>query len=192
MRTHLRIHLLLIVAIALSLPAYAGDKSYHGDGIDDVLRFVPIAGAVTLKACGVESASGWQRFAVNGVASVVISSGSAWIMKEAVSERRPDGTDHRSFPSGHTVLAFAGATILHKEFYHKSPWISVAGYSVATATAIDRVCRNRHHWYDAAAGAAVGIGGTMLGYWIGDKLTGSRSRYSVAVGPQTLAVVITL
>lgn len=188
----MRIHLLLIVALVLSLPAYGGDKSYHGDGIDDVLRFVPIAGAVTLKACGVESASDWQRFAVNGVASVVVSSGSAWIMKETVSERRPDGTDHRSFPSGHTVLAFAGATILHKEFCHTSPWISVAGYSVATFTAIDRVCRNRHHWYDAAAGAAVGTAGTMLGYWIGDKLTGSRSRYAVAVGPQALAVVIRL
>lgn len=29
---------------------------------------------------------------------------------------RPDGSSRNSFPSGHTAVAFMGATILHKEY----------------------------------------------------------------------------
>ena len=66
----------------------------------------------------------------------------------------------------------------------------MAGYGVATATAIDRVCRNRHHWWVVCAGAAIGILGTEAGYRIGDLITGERSRYSVAVGPDALSLVV--
>lgn len=180
---------LLLCAYSIIINA---QKPYHGDGMDNWLRFVPLGSAVVLKAAGVESASSWKRFAVNAGLSCVLTTGTTWALKHGVSERRPDWTDRRSFPSGHASIAFAGATILDKEFRHVSPWISVAGYAVATGVAIDRVARNRHHWHDVAAGAAVGIGGTMLGYWLGDKLTGERSRYSVGVGADGVTVSINL
>jgi membrane-associated phospholipid phosphatase len=41
---------------------------------------------------------------------------------------------------------------------------------VATLTAIDRVRRDRHHWHDVCAGAAIGIGATELTYWLSDRL----------------------
>ncbi len=41
---------------------------------------------------------------------------------------RPDGSSRNSFPSGHTAVAFMGATILHKEYgLTRSPWYSVGG-----------------------------------------------------------------
>ena len=129
----------------LCLHLSAQDKAYHGDGIDNGLRWVPVASVVVLKACGVESASSWKRLGVNALSSIALSSAVSWGLKKAVNERRPDGTDNKAFPSGHATIAFAGAHILHKEYGRLSPWISVAGYGVATATAIDRVCRNRHH-----------------------------------------------
>ena len=89
---------------------------------------------------------------------------------------RPDGTDNHSFPSGHTAVAFCGATVLHKEYGKISPWISVAGYAVATATALDRVRRNRHHWGDVAAGAAIGYLSAEAGYWIVDKIMGKKKK----------------
>ena len=45
--------------------AYSNHKRYHGDGIDDALRFVPITAAFALKAAGMESASSWKRLVVN-------------------------------------------------------------------------------------------------------------------------------
>lgn len=180
----------IFVLWLLTIPAFAQPKAYHGDGADDVLRFMPIASVFALKACGVESSSSWKRLVVNTAASIAISSGTTWGLKRLIDEERPDGTDFDSFPSGHTTFAFAGAHQLYKEYRRQSVWIPVAGYAVATAVGIDRVCRNRHHWYDVAASAAIGVLGTELGYWLGDKITGERSRYSVAVGPQTLSINI--
>ena len=183
--------LALLFALLPLLTTAQTDKPYHGDGVDDYLRFVPVAGVFALKACGTEGASSWKRLVVNTATSYVLSSGMAWGLKHAIHERRPDGTDSRSFPSGHATVAFAGAHILYKEYGHRSVWYGVVGYGVATAVGVDRVCRNRHHWYDVAAGAAIGILGTEAGYWLGDKLTGEHSRYSVAVGPESVSLAIT-
>ena len=142
----------------------------HSDGIDDVLQYVPYASVLTMKACGVQSRDEWPQLLVATAGSWVVSAGVAYALKHTVKEWRPDYTDQRSFPSGHSTFVFAGATVLHKEFGHHSPWISVAGYGLATLTAVDRVCRDRHHWYDACAGAAIGIVSTELTYFVTDRL----------------------
>ena len=176
--------------MVFSWGAYAQDKAYHGDGPDDVLQYAPYASLFLLKAVGVESASSWKRLAVNAAASYVFTAGTAWVLKHSIHETRPDGTDRRSFPSAHSAIAFAGAHALHKEYGRISPWVSVAGYGVAAFTAIDRVCRNRHHWYDVAVGAAIGIGTTELGYWLGDKITGEHSKYQGSMTPTALSMRI--
>ena len=173
-------------------PATAQTPRYHGDGIDDYLRFVPLASTFALKASGVESASSWRRLAVNTAVGVGLTCGVTLALKHTVHDLRPDRTDNRAFPSGHTSIAFAGARILDREFRHISPWISVAGYAVATATAVDRVRRNRHRWDDVACGAAIGIISTEAAYWLGDKLTGERSRWHVGTDGQTLSLVVEL
>ena len=71
-----------------------------------------------------------------------------------------------SFPSGHTATAFMAATMFHKEYGIRSPWYSVAGYTIATATAYSRLLNNRHWISDVLAGAGIGIISTELGYWI--------------------------
>ena len=97
-----------------------------------------------------------------------------------------------SFPSGHTALAFTGAVILDKEYRHVSPWISVAGYAVATGVAVDRMARNRHAWQDVTTGAAIGVGSTLLGYWLGERITGEHNRYAVTTDGQSLSLCIQL
>lgn len=178
--------------MAVSLSANAQGKRYHGDGIDDYLRFVPVASVYVLKLSGVESASSWKRLLVNTAASYVLAAGVTYGLKESIHDMRPDRTDNHSFPSGHASMAFAGATILHKEYHRVSPWISVAGYGVATLTAVDRVRRNRHEWDDVLAGAAIGVLATEAGYWLGDKITGEHSRYAVGAGPEGVSLTINL
>ena len=185
-------HFLIFLLLLLSTPAAMAQKPYHGDGPDDWLRFVPVASAYALKACGVESASSWKRLAINTATSYVLSCGTTWALKHAIHERRPDGTDNRAFPSGHATVAFAGAAILDKEFRHVSPWISVGGYAVATGVAGDRLVRNRHEWHDLVAGAAIGVGGTWLGYWLGDKITGKSSRYQVGFDGNCVSLAVKL
>ena len=74
------------------------------------------------------------------------------------------------YPSGHTATAFTGATLLAHEYGHRSVWIPIAGYTVATATGVMRVLNNRHHVSDVIVGAAVGILAAELAYWATDAI----------------------
>ena len=59
--------------------------------------------------------------------------------------------------------------MLHKEYgLTRSPWWSVAGYGVATATGVMRVLNNRHWVSDVMSGAGIGILSTELGYALSD------------------------
>ena len=180
----------VLILVLLPFMAVAQDKTYHGDGADDVLRFLPITGVFALKACGVEGASSWKRLIANTATSYALSTATTWGLKHSIHECRPDGSDHRSFPSGHATVACAGAHILYKEYGKKSFWYGVAGYGVATAICADRVFRNRHYWQDVCAGAAIGILGTEAGYRLGDLLTGEHAHYQVSVGAQSVSLAI--
>ncbi len=162
----------------LAASAQVADKR----GVANVTRFVPYAAVIGMKAFGVESRDDWKVLLAKTAASAIITGGVTYTMKETIHEWRPDMTDRKSFPSGHTAFAFAGATTLHHEFGHISPWVSIGGYAVATVTAVDRVCRDRHHWYDTVAGAAGGFLSAEAGFWITDKLF-PRSAVNVSVNP---------
>ena len=172
--------LTLFLALTLSTACFSQAsthyKRYHGDGIDDYLQYTPMAASFLLKATGLKCRSSWEQRLYYSGASFVICSGTTYLLKHSIHRMRPDGTDNKSFPSGHTAVAFCGATVLHKEFGKTSPWISVAGYAVATATAIDRVRRNRHHWEDVATGAAIGFLSAEASYWIVNKITSKRKK----------------
>lgn len=158
----------MMLMLGSLLPVSA--QRQHSDTADDVLQYVPYASVFALKACGVESRDGWTKMALTAAASWVVSAGAGYTLKHTVKEWRPDHTDQKSFPSGHSLVAFSGATVLHKEFGKVSPWISVAGYGLATCVAVDRVVHDRHHWYDVAAGAGIGIVATELTYFVSDKV----------------------
>ncbi len=60
------------------------------------------------------------------------------------------------------------ATMLTKEYGHKSPWIGIGAYSVATATGLMRMANNKHWLSDVLTGAGIGILSTELGYYLAD------------------------
>lgn len=131
----------------------------------------------------------WPRFAVNTVASMGVAFGGKTALKAMINEERPDRSDNKSFPSGHTAIAFAAARSIDKEFRKESIWIPIAGYAAATALGVERVVSDRHHWYDVAAGAAIGYGAAELTWYLSDKLFGRSSKFSVSTTGQTVDVV---
>jgi len=160
----------LLLALCLMACTTADAQQRHSNGADDVLQYIPYASVFALKAFGLESRDQWSKLALTSAASWVVAAGTAYALKHTIKEWRPDHSDQHSFPSGHSAIAFAGATALHKEFGHHSPWISVAGFGVATFVAADRIIKDRHHWYDVAAGAAIGFGAAELTWWLSDKV----------------------
>lgn len=134
------------------------------------IQYLPLAVTLGLKAFGVESRSSWGRMAVSGAAGGAIMLAATQSMKHLISTGRPDNSDDHSFPSGHTATAFVTATILHREYGHLHPLVSIGGYTAAAATGILRIRKNRHWASDVAAGAGIGILATELGYCITDAL----------------------
>ena len=140
-------------------------------GIDDYTQFFGPAMVVGLKLGGYEGRSDWPRLLASAAASYAIMAGLVNGIKYTAKEMRPDGSSANSWPSGHTATAFVGASLLHKEYgLTRSPWWSVAGYGVATATGVMRVLNNRHWISDVMSGAGIGIMSTELGYALCDLM----------------------
>ena len=140
-------------------------------GIDDYTQFFGPAMVVGLKLGGYEGRSDWPRLLASAGTSYLIMAALVNSIKYSAKEMRPDGSTANSWPSGHTATAFVGATLLHKEYgLTRSPWWSVAGYGVATATGVMRVLNNRHWISDVMSGAGIGILSAELGYAICDLI----------------------
>lgn len=74
-------------------------------------------------------------------------------LKQAVRRSRPEGSGF-SFPSGHTTVTFASATVLQRHLGWK---VGIPAYAVASYVAMSRVEMKRHYLSDVAFGAALGI-----------------------------------
>jgi membrane-associated phospholipid phosphatase len=102
-----------------------------------------------------------------------------------------------SFPSGHTAIAFAGASVLaatallFSEEHPELPWIAAGGAGLACATAALRVTSGSHFLSDVAAGAllgtAIGAGTVLLHVKSSWRLLGGELG-SKNSGPQSLKV----
>lgn len=122
-------------------------KSFHHD-YDDYLQYAPAAVMLGLKAFGVKGRSSWGRMLVSDAFSVGLMAAAVNSLKYSFRVMRPDGSTRNSFPSGHTATVFMTATMLHKEYGHRSPWYSIGAYTVATVTGVTRQLNNRHWMSD--------------------------------------------
>lgn len=72
-----------------------------------------------------------------------------------VSKGPSGNRTNSSFPSGHTTVAFAAATVFAVEYRNK-PVIPIIAYSMASLMGISRITENKHWATDVFVGAALG------------------------------------
>ncbi|MCT2559265.1 phosphatase PAP2 family protein [Tsuneonella sp. YG55] len=139
-------------ALALSAPAAASDKDW------DTASTI---GAVALGAwaVGVPAATGDARGALQSGLSVGAAYAVSTGLKEAFPETRPDGSDNRSFPSGHTAASFAAAASIYER---RGPGDGIPAFALASFVGLARVEAHKHHWYDVVAGAGIGTASGLL------------------------------
>ncbi len=132
------------LAIATPASADAGDWANASDITRDAL-VVAALGIPLLKKDG--------DGALQAGASMAVGGGTSYLLKEAFPETRPDGSDNKSFPSGHTTVSFAAAASLQNRYGWK---IGLPAHAAAAFVGVARVEADKHHWYDVAVGAALG------------------------------------
>lgn len=81
-----------------------------------------------------------------------------------------------SFPSGHTTVAFAAATVFAME-YKDRPLIPIISYTAASLIGLSRITENAHWITDVVAGAA-------LGYLTGRQVVNNYHRYAKLKAPK--------
>ncbi|NLV52780.1 MAG: phosphatase PAP2 family protein [Bacteroidales bacterium] len=151
---------------------------------------VPLVANWILKASGVESRSKVQRMLTANAMALAFSFGTTQLLRGVIDESRPDRSNPNSFPSGHTSFAFVAASILSREYGYLSPWVTVGGYTTATATQLLRIGHNKHWINDIYVGAGIGVMSTNLGYFLTDKILGEKAINSPALRRKDLDRVL--
>lgn len=131
-----------------------------------------------------------KKIAMLGVKTFIITGIINYIPKEFIHRERPYvkgdphiflgplhgyGTDEKhSLPSGHSMSAFAMATIISSEF-NEYKIVPIVSYSIATLTALSRVYQNRHWFSDICVGS-------VLGYSMA-KIIYNHNNWGVKISP---------
>ena len=155
--------ILSLLAVLMLTPAYAQTDQPEfvptsaqkgvATSTDVLMIALPVA---TL--AGVIIEKDWKGL-VQGCYTAAATAGATLILKYSVKEWRPDHSNRHSFPSGHTSTSFATAAFIQRRYGWK---LGAPAYAVATYVGWGRVFSKKHHWWDAVAGAAIGVGSAYI------------------------------
>lgn len=152
----------------LSNEEYAEERNEHlpefRTGVDDYLQYAPIAAVYGLNIFGIKGKNNFGNRTALLLKSEILSAAIVWTLKYTTREERPDRSNHRSFPSGHTAQAFTAATFMSKEYGDLSPWYSIGAYTAAASVGALRILNNKHYVSDVLVGAGIGILSTNIVY----------------------------
>lgn len=136
----------------LATPAVAGTSEWKT--ASDIGAYGLITTSIGLPALRGDRDGAWQAAGSFGATSIVTEG-----LKQTIARTRPDGSNRKSFPSGHTSRSFAAAaTILNRE----GPALGVPAFLVASFVGVARVEGKKHYWSDVIVGAGIGTGIGLL------------------------------
>lgn len=95
-----------------------------------------------------------QDNGISHIRSLIYNGAVTITLKQVIGRRRPDGSNTRSMPSGHSSSSFASATALTYSYGWKA---GVVAYPIATFVAMSRMADDVHWFSDVVAGAFIGI-----------------------------------
>lgn len=141
---------------ALASPAWANNTPSWSRASD--LMAVSLPALATGLALKLGDTTGARQLAL----SLGSSLAAAELLKGSVHATRPDGSDNKSFPSGHTAVAFSAATFIDHRYGAQYVVFTPLLYGVAALTGVARVEARKHRWSDVLAGGTIGWGASRL------------------------------
>lgn len=138
--------------LLLATPAAASEEDW--DKASDVAVLSLAAWSIGVPAVTGDGAGALQAAGSVGGAYLVTTG-----LKELIPSTRPDLSDDRSFPSGHSSGAFGAAVSILER---RGAAEGIPALAVASFVAIARVEARKHRWRDVLVGAAIGTGSGLL------------------------------
>jgi len=153
----------------------------RGSHIDDFLIFSPYVEFAALTALKIKCKNDFLNTSLLILKSELIMAAIVFPMKQLTNQERPysyarglegvplserekNPNAFQSLPSGHTAQAFAAASVVHKEFRHRSRWYGIGAYTLASTVAFYRMVNDKHWLSDVIVGAGIGIMSTHIAY----------------------------
>lgn len=152
-----------VTAGAFILEDHRGNVGFMGDGylrncseVCDKAFGLPLLGASSITWAGgallhSHDAEETGQMLTEGL---LLTYGITGAMKLASGRTRPDGSNSRSFPSGHSSGTACAAVILWDRY---GAGAGIPAAAIAAFTALSRVTLEKHYPSDVIAGAAIGI-----------------------------------
>lgn len=144
----------LLLGIILSLGAggaFADNATLETAGDVGLVALPAVAAGMTVLNSDWE---GTRQLGMALLSTAAVTGG----LKLAIHEKAPNGDDH-AFPSGHTSIAFAGASFLQRRY----GWgYGAPAYLAAAFVGYSRVETDHHRFHDVLAGAAIGIVSNLI------------------------------
>lgn len=131
---------------------------------DNYTQYFPAVMVYGLNAAGIKGKHDFKDRTFIYASSQLIATAIVTPSKNWIGEMRPDGSNYKSFPSGHAATAFSTAHFMFREYHDRNLLWSLSGYPFAIFTGVYRVINNKHWVTDVVAGAGVGILSTELAY----------------------------
>jgi membrane-associated phospholipid phosphatase len=148
----------VLAVIAAASPAFAftpntaplskSEKNIESIGTGVAIALPLVAGGITLLK---HDRMGSAQLLVESALTV----GTVYALKNIVKERRPNGSDYKSFPSETTALAASGSSFL----WGRYGWeYGLPAAAMTQFVSYSRVQAHQHRWYDTLASSAIAAG----------------------------------
>ena len=133
--------------------------------IDNYLQFSPLLLLYGFEAFHMQPKTSIKNRTAIMLKSELIMVTSVMLLKNTISDLRPDNSARNSFPSGHTAQAFAAAAMLSEEYGYRYKWVPYLSYGLAGSVGMLRMANNKHYLSDVLVAAGLGILSTKVAYW---------------------------
>lgn len=165
-RCSCRLRILLIAVVIMLCGCFPAGVNAEGStftpsGAQKAVRTSTDVALIALPAAALATTiimQDWEGLK-EGAISASVTVAATLALKYTIKETRPDESNRHSFPSGHASVTFAAATFIGKRYGWK---YSIPAYALSAYTAWGRVYGKKHHWWDVAAGAAIGAASSFI------------------------------